>query len=386
MRRSPISGYGFAIGIVAIATAVRFLLRPELEFRGPFVMSFLAVATAGWFGGFGPALLATILSAVFTLYFFIPPEYSLAIPTSGDAVFLVIFMLAGAAIAVLSESMHRARERAESSAESARIESEMRKKLALELEESVKREQEGRLAVEAASRLKDEFLSTMSHELRTPLNSILGWSQILKIGHLTGDDAKGALESIDRSARQQAKLVDDLLDVSRIISGKLRLDVRPVDPVLLADEAIDSLKSAAAAKEIELKTDFESPGLTVLADESRFRQIVWHLVANAIKFTPNGGRVHVRLSRTNSRLEVSVSDSGEGIDSEVLPFIFDRFRQASSSTTRIHGGTGIGLAIVRHLVELHGGTVRVKSDGKDLGAVFTVELPLIDEVDMRDEN
>jgi PAS domain S-box-containing protein len=240
-------------------------------------------------------------------------------------------------------------------------------------------EQDARAEAEAASRVKDEFLAVISHELRTPLNSILGWAQLLRNGRLDANTSSRALESMERNAKAQAKLVDDLLDVSRIISGKLRLDVRPIELIPVINAAVDAIRHALDAKEIHLETHFEEAGSHVMGDPNRLQQVVWNLLSNSAKFTPKGGRVEIRLERKDLSAHLRVTDSGEGIRSEFLPYVFDRFRQEDSSRTRKHGGLGLGLAIVHHLIEMHGGTVEAYSAGEDRGATFTVILPLARE-------
>jgi PAS domain S-box-containing protein len=228
-----------------------------------------------------------------------------------------------------------------------------------------------------SSRLKDEFLATVSHELRTPLTAILGWAHMLRTGQSDGGSTLKALETIERNARAQAQLIDDLLDVSRIITGKLRIDVRPVDPNSFIESAIEAVRPAAEAKGVRVQRIMDTGVVSVMGDPVRLQQVVWNLLSNAIKFTPRGGRVTVRLERVNSHIEIGVSDSGTGISPEFLPYVFDRFRQADGRTTRQHGGLGLGLSIVRHLVELHGGTVRAESPGEGEGATFTVLLPVV---------
>jgi PAS domain S-box-containing protein len=230
---------------------------------------------------------------------------------------------------------------------------------------------------EESNRLKDEFLATVSHELRTPLTAVLGWAHLLRSGQLDGVSAARALETIERNARSQTQLIEDLLDVSRIITGKLRLDVRPVDPGSLIESAIEALRPAAAAKGIRMQKVMDTGVISVAGDPARLQQVVWNLVSNAIKFTPKGGRVQIRLERINSHVEIVVSDTGAGIAPEFLPHVFDRFRQADQKTTRQHGGLGLGLAIVRHLVELHGGSVEAQSSGEGQGATFVVKLPIV---------
>jgi len=238
-------------------------------------------------------------------------------------------------------------------------------------------EREARAVAEEASRLKDEFLATVSHELRTPLAAVLGWTHLLRGGRLDEKASAHALETVERNARSQNQLIEDLLDVSRIITGKLRLDVRAVAPAEVIEAAVEAVLPAAGAKDIRLDKILDTGVSSISGDPSRLQQVVWNLLSNAIKFTPRGGRVHVRLERVNSNVEISVSDSGDGISPEFLPYVFDRFRQADGSTRRQYGGLGLGLAIVRHLVELHGGTVRADSAGEGQGATLTVRLPLV---------
>jgi signal transduction histidine kinase/ActR/RegA family two-component response regulator len=239
------------------------------------------------------------------------------------------------------------------------------------------RAERARNEAEAANRIKDEFLATLSHELRTPLTSLLGWSSVLREAKRDEKILNQGLEAIDRNARVQAQLIDDLLDVSRIVSGKLNLDVRPLDISSITRAAINVVRPAADAKGIAL--DYKArPGLgAISADSARLQQIMWNLLSNAVKFTPSGGRISVRLEQDGSDARVTITDTGQGIDPEFLPRVFDRFRQADSSTTRSFGGLGLGLAIVRHLVELHGGTVSAHSDGINKGATFSATFPLL---------
>jgi signal transduction histidine kinase/CheY-like chemotaxis protein len=234
-----------------------------------------------------------------------------------------------------------------------------------------------RSEAERANRLKDEFLATISHELRNPLNAIMGWAHMMRLGNLTPANMERAVETIYRNAKSQAQLVADLLDVSRIISGKLRLDMRTVDPINIVNAAIDSIRPAADAKSIRLQTILDSSAGPISGDADRLQQIVWNLLTNAVKFTPKGGKIQVTVQRVNSHIEIVVSDSGVGISKEFLPYVFDRFRQADASTTRIHGGLGLGLSIVHQLVDLHGGTVAVASEGEGKGATFTITLPFV---------
>jgi len=230
---------------------------------------------------------------------------------------------------------------------------------------------------ERANQLKDEFLAILSHELRTPLTSIVGWAGMLGDSKLDPVTSLRAIEVIRRNARMQVQMVDDLLDHARIITGKLRLTVQPLDLGTIIIASVDGLRPAAEAKELRLQLQLDSPASQVSGDPDRLQQVAWNLISNAIKFTPKGGRVIVGLKRIESHVEFTVSDTGLGIEPEFLPHVFDRFRQADGTTTRAFGGLGLGLAIVRQLVELHGGTVRVESEGEGCGSAFTVSLPLI---------
>jgi PAS domain S-box-containing protein len=236
--------------------------------------------------------------------------------------------------------------------------------------------QSARAEADSANGVKDEFLATLSHELRTPLTSILGWSHLLTNGKLDEQQTTRAIETIARNARAQGRLIDELLDVSRIMTGKLSLDLRPVKLAPLMQAVVDDVRPAADARSINLNATFNSDVGSILGDPDRLQQIVWNLLTNAIKFTPDGGDVQVRLERNDSHALITVNDSGQGIASELLPYIFERFRQADSSNTRSNGGLGLGLSIVRQLVELHRGTVTAESSGENAGTTFTVMLPL----------
>jgi PAS domain S-box-containing protein len=277
--------------------------------------------------------------------------------------------------------------------------------------QSLVREREARRQAEEADRLKDEFLATLSHELRTPLTSVLGWATLLRTGEVEETHIPRAIETIERNARSQARLIDDLLDVSRIITGSLRLDLRPINLAPIVEAAIHALRPTAEAKNIQLKMEFDSESCLVKGDPNRLRQVIWNLLMNAIKFTPRDGSVSVRLGCVvqdptslvpnptgnvqrqlpmrdskpeilpdcSSYVRLSVSDTGEGIAESFLPFVFDRFRQAEGSISRKQGGLGLGLAVARHLVELHGGNIRAESGGPQQGSTFIVDLPLADE-------
>jgi PAS domain S-box-containing protein len=232
-------------------------------------------------------------------------------------------------------------------------------------------------SAQEANRLKDEFLATVSHELRTPLTAILGWSTMLRTARFDEASVLRALETIERNAKNQKQIIEDLLDVSRIITGKLRLEIQSVELDSLIENAVEAVRPAAEAKGVRLQKVLDTGLRPIAGDPARLQQVVWNLLSNAIKFTPKGGRVQIMLERVDSHVEITVSDTGQGISPEFLPYVFDRFRQADSTTTRKYGGLGLGLAIVRHLVELHGGTVRAESDGEGEGSTFIVGLPLM---------
>lgn len=272
---------------------------------------------------------------------------------------VVAGLAAQAAVAMDNARLYEAAKRARADAEKAAADKE---RLFRQAEES--------------SRLKEEFLATISHELRTPLSAILGWARMLRMGQLSEENAAKALDTIERNARAQAQLVDDLLDVSRIITGKLRMNVQPADPNSFIEAAVEAVRPAAEAKGVRVHKVIDTGPISIPGDPVRLQQVVWNLLSNAIKFTPRGGHVQIRSERVNSHLEIVVSDTGQGIAAEFLPHVFDRFRQADQKTSRQHGGMGLGLAIVRHLVEMHGGTVRANSDGEGRGSTFTVMLPI----------
>jgi PAS domain S-box-containing protein len=245
-----------------------------------------------------------------------------------------------------------------------------------EREELLASERAARTDAERANRLKDDFLATLSHELRTPLNAIVGWAELLKLGNLNEIDSRSAVEAIDRNARAQAQMISDLLDVARISSGKIRLDVHPVDPSTVVEAALETVMPSIEAKEIRLIKAIDSRATPVSADTGRLQQVIWNLMSNAVKFTPRGGKIEIALERSNSNVTLSVTDNGQGIPPELLPSVFDRFRQGDASTTRNEGGLGLGLAIAKQIVELHGGTIQAESPGKGQGATIRVTLPL----------
>lgn len=251
-----------------------------------------------------------------------------------------------------------------------------RKRAEEERAELFERERVARADAEKANRLKDEFLATLSHELRTPLNAVIGWSRMLSSGRLDRESANHALEVIERNAWAQKQIIEDILDVSRVITGKLQLNLGPIDLVTVVDAALDAVRPAMEAKEIKIETLIDAGLRLISGDQDRLQQVIWNILSNAAKFTPNGGRVEISVSQSPSHVTIQVRDSGPGIDPAFLPYVFERFRQADGSTTRTHGGLGLGLAIVRHLVELHGGTIVVENRTGGQGAIITMRLPL----------
>jgi signal transduction histidine kinase/ActR/RegA family two-component response regulator len=314
---------------------------------GVFLLLSIAVLGSAWFAGTGSALSVTVLGAVL----------GSVVAGNGNSpaveTHLALFIGHGLLLTGLVAELRRARRTAEREAGLA---------------------QAAQTETEAASRMKDEFLGTISHELRTPLNAVLGWLHLIKTGKLDEDTTRRGFDSIERNVRLQAQLTGDLLDMSKALTGQLRLDVRAVSLTHVLSEALSQVSSAATAKDVTLNVKRGEGPIVVRGDANRLRQVVWHLLANAIKFTPRGGSIDVTLE-TNDLACITVRDTGPGIDPEFLPIVFDRFTQADSSTTRAAGGLGVGLSLVRELVERHGGDVRV-SNATDGGAQFTIRLPL----------
>jgi signal transduction histidine kinase len=292
------------------------------------------------------------------------------------AAFGALTVTLAAMVMVLFRAVNE-RERAERELDAVQhLESERLREANDRLEAALDREQRARKETEAASYLKDEFLMTVSHELRTPLTAIYGWARVLGTKQLEGAQQAKAIAAIERNAHAQTRLIDDLLDVSRAISGKLRLDARVINLADVLRAAVETISPALAAKSITFQTDIDPDTPPILADPDRVQQIAWNLLSNAIKFTPSGGAVSLRLARADRHVEIVVSDTGSGITADFLPYVFERFRQADAGSKRRYGGLGLGLAIVRHLVELHGGTVTAASAGPDQGSTFRVTLPV----------
>ena len=479
--------------VVVVATTAAALLHIALtpligNTAGPFITFFPAVLFAAWLGGFGPAALSTLLSALAASYYLISFD---RLPDAAEGIALLIFVLIGLGIALLGRSQERALEQARRDTPARRRADELGRLLASIVEssddaiiskdlsgvitswnggaqrifeytaheaigqpisviaapdhldempnilkrikqgeridhfETVRRTKSGKLVnvsltispvrdatgrvvgaskvarniterkqaeqerqnllarelaarseAERANRLKDEFLATVSHELRTPLAAVLGWAQLLNSAELDEPSRNRAVNTIEHNAQIQAKLIEDILDVSQIVSGKLRLDLRPVQLPAIIDAAIETIRPAAEAKGVRMEREIDADRCSVEGDSARLEQVVGNLLSNAVKFTPRGGRVEVRLEQGDSQVELRVSDTGEGIQTEFLPYVFDAFRQADASSSRKHGGLGLGLAIVRQLLDIHGGSVRAHSDGPGTGTTFTVLLPL----------
>ena len=348
-RTLPVpSRFSIAIGLVALVFLIDQSAGEFIDDGSHFLLLGTAVGATAWFAGTGPALLATVLGAV--LGAFNASERD----TGAVAMHLALFLVHGLILTGVVDELRRARRNAEArarDANSARHESE------------------------AANRTKDEFLATISHELRTPLNAVLGWVHLLRTDRLDAATSRRGLEAIDRNARLQAQLTADLLDVSKALTGKLRLNSRsaPLDDAVR--QAIASAMPAARAKGVQLVLT-QAEASVVHGDPTRLRQIAWQLVANAIKFTPRGGTIEVATHTVKDEAVLRVQDSGQGIDPAFLPRVFERFTQADSSATRTAGGLGVGLALVRELVELHGGEIDAQNRPNRNGAVFTVKLPL----------
>jgi signal transduction histidine kinase len=341
--------FALALMLVGLVFAVDYLGGSLLDDGGQYILLGTAVVAVAWLAGTGPALAATILAAALG-------GYRLTVAASGAAyVHLALFILHGLLLTAIVAELRRARREAESQAQEA---------------------QEARAHGESASRLKDEFLATISHELRTPLNAVLGWVHLLRTGRLdTATSARG-LESIERNIRLQAQLTADLLDVSKALTGKLQVDPRPAALDEAMQEAVAAVQPAARAKDVRIQVALPDANVIVHGDPGRLRQIAWQLLANAIKFSPRGGTVEIGVDTLAHDARLIVGDHGQGIDPNFLPRVFERFTQADPSPTRTAGGLGVGLALVRELVELQGGEIDARNRDDGGGAIFTVRFPL----------
>jgi signal transduction histidine kinase len=342
---------------VALSLVVLVYLLPRsstsiVDDGGLFLLLSITVLGSAWFGGTGAALLATVIGAL------LGAADAARTPrlVPGVQMHLAFFIVNGLLLTALVAELRRARRVAERQAQDALA---------------------ARIEGDAANRMKDEFLATISHELRTPLNAVLGWMHLIRTGKLDRDTSRRGFESIERNVRQQAQLTSDLLDISKALTGKLRLETAPVSLKAVVTEAVATVATAASAKDVRMSVFLPEGPLVVRGDANRLRQIVWHLLANAIKFTPRAGVVKVKVEQSEpDRASIQVRDTGPGIDPEFLPRIFDRFTQADPSPTRTAGGLGVGLSLVRELVERHGGDIQARNEIAGRGAIFTLTLPL----------
>jgi signal transduction histidine kinase len=359
--RSRILRYGLAAAayssLIGLSAGLRRFWGVSVDTTSLIILTMIASA---WYLGRGPGLLVALLFEA-TL------DYYAGFPHVPGRFFVVMFnriVLFGSVVLFAS-----ARRNAEHSL----------RQQGARLEQALASERSARGTAEMASRMKDDFLATVSHELRTPLNAILGWAKTLNRHAVDEQTSRQAIEAIERNGQAQARIVDDILDFSGIVKGRLKIRAQPVALAAIVREAIETVRLSAAAKGIIIDASLDADAI-VPGDPDRLRQIVWNLLSNAVKFTPGGGRIQVRLAREGPGVRLQVEDTGPGIDPAFLPFVFDPFRQADSSMTRPHGGLGLGLAIVRHLVELHGGTVAAGSAGPNGGALFTLRLPVAGSV------
>lgn len=345
--------YLVAVFSVAAALLLTGLLWPWIE-PHPTSLFLAAITVSAWYGGFQPSLLATTLATIAVDYFFIFPVHSLEVSID-NTVRAGVFVLVALLISWIDHA---------------------RKKAIEERDQMLVREQQARKAAETVNQTKDEFLAMVSHELRTPLNVISGWVSMLRSGKLNGEAAANALERVERNALLQQHLIEDLIDVSRIASGTMRVEPRPMEVSPVIEEGLRTVALAAKAKDIAIHAEYPDEAIIISGDPDRFQQVVWNLLSNAIKFTPPRGRISLSLERLGGDAILSVRDSGRGIRPDFLPYVFERFRQDVNELGQNHEGLGVGLSIVRHIVELHGGSIEAESAGKDQGATFRVCIPL----------
>jgi signal transduction histidine kinase/CheY-like chemotaxis protein len=342
----------FAVALASVGAVflIDYFFGPLIDDGSQFLLLGTAVMASAWFAGTGPALAATVAGALVAAW---EGPSSLENVRATQA-HLALFVFQGLLLTALVSELRRARRDAEHEASLAQV---------------------ARRESEAAGRMKDEFLATISHELRTPLNSVLGWLHLLRTGKLDVPTSRRGFESVERNVRLQAQLTSDLLDVSRVLTGQLRLDSRPVSLADVARQALVTTAPAARAKDVAVTSSIPESQVPVLGDPMRLQQIVWHLLGNAVKFTPNGGSVGLTVEESKNEVVLTVSDSGPGIDPAFLPRIFERFTQEDASPTRTAGGLGVGLSLVRDLVELHGGDIRARNNDVGAGAEFTARFP-----------
>lgn len=343
--------FAIALGAISVVFLVDFAAGTTIDDGSKFLLMGTAVMASAWFAGTGPALAATVLGAVLGAF----ETHGQPAGNAAISTHLALFVVQGLLLTAVISELRAARRASEDQAKAA---------------------QAARREGAAANRMKDEFLATVSHELRTPLNAVLGWVYLLRTGKLDSETSARGLESVDRNVRLQAQLTRDLLDVSRALTGELQVESRPATLGEAVRQALATVESAARAKGVVLELSVPDTPVVVLGDETRLRQIAWHLITNAIKFTPQGGTVNLAVEGSRGEARLTVTDSGPGIAPEFLPRIFDRFTQADPSTTRAAGGLGVGLALVRQLVELHGGEVEARNREGAAGAIFTARFPL----------
>jgi signal transduction histidine kinase/CheY-like chemotaxis protein len=358
--------YGIVLATFLVAAGVRWALIPVFGSALPFITFYPGIMLSAWFGGLWPGVLMTVLGAAAALAFWPVGSF----PSAISVLSLSLYLFNGFAISGLTEFLHRARRKQDELHEVAASHQ-------AEVERLLRLEHEARTAAETANRAKDDFLATLSHELRTPLTAIIGWVSLLRQRPLDGAQLSHAIEVIGRNAHMQAQLVNDLLDVSRIVAGKLTLDRDEVNLARLTREIVDGMQEQARAKSLQVSTRLDPGAAWVHGDAVRLQQVVANLCSNAMKFTPPGGRIDVELERQAANARLVVRDTGEGIDEADLTRIFGRFEQETASASRRSQGLGLGLAICRYLVNAHGGDIRAHSAGKGQGATFTVDLPLL---------
>jgi signal transduction histidine kinase len=341
-----------ALGVVmsTLALFATQFLRPVLE-GTPYVLFLASVVVSAWYGGGSGGLTATVVSVLYIIYFLLHPAHGLWPLTWREVLLLGLFGLVALGVVALTAG---------------------RRAFDDHLARALQEAEAARRQAEQSSRLKDQFLATLSHELRTPLNAVLGWAHLLASGKVEQSRIPHALASIERNAMAQKQLVDDLLDTSAIVSGRLRLDPKDIDLAEVAGSALDAVRLSMESRNQRLVTDLQP--VRTFGDADRLRQVIWNLLSNAAKFTPPGGEIRLVVARAESAAQIVVADTGRGIRPEFLPHVFDPFRQAESTATRTSGGLGLGLALVRHIVEAHGGRVEVTSAGGGKGATFVVTL------------
>ena len=383
--------YLTAAGIVLATIVARAVMAPLWETTAPFALFMFATVAAAWFAGPGPAIVTGVAGALTRLYFDSRAIGGVLPPSAEESIRLALFCAFVVTATMVITQMRRDRAELQHAIEQARREIEERRQIEASLrateqqlreriEEQMRIETElvaAREKAETANRMRDEFLAVISHELRTPLNALIGWLTLLRSGTLRPERASYALDVIERNAHAQARLVSDLLDMARGLSGRLHIEPAHVDLIEVARVVVEATRPAADARGIALAFTAPAAGsASVWADARRLEQIVSNLLSNAVKFTPSGGKIDVEIATRNGTAELRVADTGSGIDSAFLPHLFERFRQADVGATRRHGGLGLGLAIARYLVDLHGGTIAGESEGTGRGARFTVRLPL----------